>query len=46
MDKVGYTGLFGQAEGILSGQLAWAGNPLNFNLEDMYGDVYVDILGW
>ena len=44
MDKVGYTGLFGQAEGILSGQLAWAGNPLNFNLEDVYGDVYVDIL--
>ena len=44
MDKVGYTGLFGQAEGILSGQLAWVGNPLNFNLEDVYGDVYVDIL--
>ena len=20
------------------------GNPLNFNLEDVYGDVYVDIL--
>ena len=36
MDKVGYTGLFGRAEGILSGQLAWAGNPLNFNLEDVY----------
>ena len=44
MDKVGYPGLFGQAEGILSGQLAWAGNPLNFNLENMFGDVYVDIL--
>ena len=44
MDKVGYTGLFGQAEGILSGQVAWLGNPLNFNLEDVYGDVYVDIL--
>ena len=44
MDKVGYTGLFGRAEGILSGQLAWAGNPLNFNLEDVYGDLYVDIL--
>ena len=28
----------------MSGQLAWAGNPLNFNLEDMYGGVYVDIL--
>ena len=44
MDKVGYKGLFGRAEGILSGQLAWAGNPLNFNLEDVYGDLYVDIL--
>ncbi len=44
MDKVGYPGLFGQAEGILSGQLAWAGNPLNFNLENMYGGVYADIL--
>ncbi len=44
MDKFGYTGLFGQAEGILSGQLAWEGNPANFTIEDVYGDLYVDIL--
>ena len=44
MDKVGYTGLFGQAGGMISGQLAWMGSPLNFKIEDIYGDLYVDIL--
>ena len=44
MDKVGYLDCLVKPRGFV-GQLAWAGNPLNFNCpKDMYGGVYVDIL--